>query len=155
MKPLEGRYQTATQVKGLSSEIINVGRDHSVHLLEVSMTGSDMVSDRLPSRSLRPWYGIEGSVRELGRSRRLHEEARKTKNLSFMGVNTHSGARVVVGWNNRKGRKPEGGREVGSAHSRGVAVVMRGEGRTHSKGLTLVRKGPRRHRPHTEVDRLW
>ena len=74
MKPLEGRYQTAMQVKGLSSEIFNVGRDHSVHPLEVSMTGSDMVSDRLPFRSLRPWYGIEWSVRELGRKWNANEE---------------------------------------------------------------------------------
>lgn len=153
MKPLEGRYQTATQVKGLSSEISNGGRDHSVHVLEVSMTGSDMVSDRLPSRSLRPWYGIEWSVRELGRSRYLHEKAHKPKNLSFMGVNTHSRARVVVGWNNRKGRKPDGVREVGSVHSRGVAGVTAGEGYTHSKGLTLVCRVVGQHSLHAEAEK--
>ena len=152
MKPLEGRYQTATQVKGLSSEIFNAGRDHSFHQLEVSMTGSDMVSDRLPSRSLRPWYGIEWSVRELGRSRYLHEKARKTKNLSFMGDNTHSRARVVAGCNNRKGRKPEGIREVGSVHSRGVAGVMPGEGHPYSKGLTLVCRVVGQHGPHAEAE---
>ena len=153
MKPPEGRYRTATQVKVLSPEITNIGRDDRVHFLEVSMSGSAMVSDRMPSRGLRPWYGVERRVQELGRPHRLREGGATGEPAACDSEHT-SCLRAVRG-HNRKGRKPEGRWGVGSAHSRGVAVVMRGEGQTHSKGLTPARKGSRRHRPHTEAGELW
>jgi hypothetical protein len=67
------------------------------------------------------------------------------ENLSFMGVNTQPGWSEMVGSNNRKERSPEGRKEVGSDHSRGVARVTPGEAKVYSKGLTLTRNGERKH----------
>jgi len=68
MKPADGRYQTATQVKVISPEIINVGKVDSVHLLEDSTIYLAMVRGISLSRGLRPWYGIAWKLQELGRA---------------------------------------------------------------------------------------
>ncbi len=68
MKPLEGRCQTATQVKGLSPVNYDVIEADSVHLLEGSKKSFDMVRNYSLFRGLRPWYDIEWKLQELGRS---------------------------------------------------------------------------------------
>ena len=67
MKPTGGRYQTATQVKGLSPVITNVKEVDSIHELEDNMIYLAMVRDRLLFRGLRPWYDIGWNLQELGR----------------------------------------------------------------------------------------
>ena len=67
VKPVGGKYQTATQVKGLSPVIFNVGEVDSFHLLEDSMIRFNMARDGLLSRGLRPWYDTERKRQELGR----------------------------------------------------------------------------------------
>lgn len=63
-----GTKQTATQVKGLSSEIIDIIEADAVHLVEGSKW--DSANGELFSlyRSLRPWYVLRWILRELGRS---------------------------------------------------------------------------------------
>lgn len=66
MKPQERRRQTATQVKELSPETLHVDEADSVHVLEGSRTHDGMVSDASLVRGLRPWYGVESVLQELG-----------------------------------------------------------------------------------------
>jgi hypothetical protein len=74
MKPQERRRQTATQVKGLSPEKVYVGEADSVHGLEGSKAQGAKVSRARLVRGLRPWYGVERVLHELGRPARLPEK---------------------------------------------------------------------------------
>jgi len=104
VKPTEGRYQTATQVKVLSSESINVGKGRQFSYAGRQYKASRNGKKCLAPRSLRPWYGIERKLQELGRSYKFRECSYKKENLSFMGVNTNPVVQDMVGSNNRKGR---------------------------------------------------
>ena len=55
MKPVEGTYQAATQVKVLSPEILNIIEADVFHCTEGSMKGDDMVSHHSLYRGLSPW----------------------------------------------------------------------------------------------------
>lgn len=109
MKPANGRYQTATQVKVISPEIFNVGEVDSVHFLEDSMIYFTMVRGISLSRGLRPWYGIGWKLQELGRACIVPE-----------------GIRIAVNNPERRGIS-DVIQAVGLAHSRGVTGVMPGE----------------------------
>ena len=119
MKPQERRHQTATQVKGLSPETIHIGEADSVHVLEGSRTHDGRVSDASLVRGLRPWYGVERVLHELGRSVRLPRKGILADNPKRRG-----------------GRN--GGAGVGPAHSRGVAGVMPCAGKPDSKGPAVA-----------------
>lgn len=73
MKPLEGKYQTATQVKGLSPVILDVKEADRFHILEGSKKSFGMVRNYSLFRGLRPWYDIEWKLQELGRPERFSE----------------------------------------------------------------------------------
>ena len=68
VKPMEGRYQAATQVKVLSHEINNIVDADVFHGAESSTKGDAMVSCNSVYRGLRPWHGMRWMLRELGRS---------------------------------------------------------------------------------------
>jgi hypothetical protein len=136
MKPPEGKYQTATQVKVLSPEIFNVGEADSVHLLEGSIVHLAKARDVLLSRGLSPWYGIEGRLQELGRSRAFPDNRISAYNLR------------------RRGRRDDV-LEVGLAHSRGVTGVMPCEDTIHSKGPASVCRDKGTHSPIAELEELW
>ena len=104
MKPTEGKYQTATEVKVSSSETINIGKGRQFSFAGRQYKASLNGKKCLAPRGLRPWYGIEGKLQELGRSYKFCESGYGKENLSFMGVNTNPVVLVAVGSNNRKGR---------------------------------------------------
>ena len=121
VKPTGGRYQTATQVKGLSPVITNVKEVDSIHELEDNMIYLVMVRVRLLFRGLSPWYDIAWNLQELGRP-----------NLFLLG-------RIFANNPKRRGCG-EDSLGVGLTHIRGVAGVMPCEfKRGHSKGLALLR----------------
>lgn len=122
MKPLEGRCQTATQVKGLSPVKYDVMEADSVHLLEGSRNCFDMVRSSFLYRGLRPWYDIEWKLQELGRSGWL------------------SDIRISADNSKRRGGG-DGHPEVGLIHSRGVTGVMPCESEAHSKGSAVICRG--------------
>ena len=122
MKPLEGRCQTATQVKGLSPVNFNVKEADSVHLLEGSKKSFDMVRNYSLFRGLRPWYDIEWKLQELGRSEWL------------------SACRIFAD-NPKKKKDGDSYPEVGLTHSRGVTGVMSCESEAHSKGSAVMCRG--------------
>jgi hypothetical protein len=68
MKPVEGTYQAATQVKVLSHEILNIVEADVFHCAEGSMKGDAKVSHHLLYRGLSPWHGMRWILRKLGRS---------------------------------------------------------------------------------------
>ncbi len=68
VKPVEGTYQAATQVKVLSPEIINVVDADVFHCAEGRTKGNDLVSCHLVYRGLSPWHGMRWKLDELGRS---------------------------------------------------------------------------------------
>ena len=68
VKPVEGTYQAATQVKVLSPVIFNVVEADALHYAESRMKGDDMVSHYLLYRGPRPWHGMRWKLSELGRS---------------------------------------------------------------------------------------
>ena len=135
MKPLDGRYQTATQVKGLSLEKLDVKEVDSVHVLEDSKRSFVTVRSFSLFRGLRPWYDIAWNLQELGRP------------IKF------SGSGIFVNNPERRGHE-EDFVGVGLTHIRGVAEVMlcecTGKMRgilktTHPKGSAVICKGERRH----------
>jgi hypothetical protein len=133
MKPPEGRYQTATQVKGLSPVNSNVKEADSVHLLEGSKKSFNMVRNNSLFRGLRPWYDIEWKLQELGRPERF------------------SGNRIFADNSKRKGS----GNDclgVGLIHSRGVAGVMPCERKTHPKGSAVICRGDGKHGLYKETE---
>lgn len=133
MKPQARKYQTATQVKGLSLEIIHVKEVDSVHKLEDNKASFNTVRNRSLFRGLRPWYGIERESQELGRS----------EQFSCNGVSTN---------NLKKREGGDGCSEVGLFHSRGVIGVMPCESNAHSKGTAVVCRGERKHGLYKEID---
>ena len=122
MKPQERRHQTATQVKGLSPVINSVDEADSVHLLEGSRTHDVKVSDAPLVRGLRPWYGVERVLHELGRPERL----------------PHKG--ILADNPKRRGGR-NGCAGVGPVHSRGVAGVMPCAAKSDSKGPAVACRG--------------
>lgn len=68
VKPVRGRYQAATQVKVLSSEIANIVEADVIHVTESSMKDNALVSYSSLYRSLSPWHGMKRKLSELGRS---------------------------------------------------------------------------------------
>lgn len=155
MKPTDGIYQTATQVKVLSPEITNVREVDSVHLLENNKIYVVIARYIFLSRGPSPWYDIERKLQELGRAKILlwvksHQTGRRVS----------SSVRVIIGkyltYNNEKKKRypkevsnnkserqgvTEGILAVGLIHSRGVTDVTISEPETrHSKGLAILRK---------------
>ena len=119
MKPPAGMYQTATQVKVLSSEIFDVEEADSFHVLEGCMNCAVKAKRGLLFRSLRPWYDTERKLSEPGRPVQFLREQIPGNNLKRRGFR-------------------DGCTGVGLIHSRGVAGVMPCEDIIHSKGLALV-----------------
>ncbi len=119
MKPPAGMYQTATQVKVLSSEIFNIEEADSFHMLEGSISRADMARCGLLFRSPRPWYDTERKVSEPGRP------------VQFL-------CEQIPGNNSKRRGFRDDYTGVGLIHSRGVAGVMPCEDMIHSKGLALV-----------------
>jgi hypothetical protein len=121
MKPQERKFQTATQVKGLSPEIFRVDEADSVHLLEGNRMRNDKASEASLVRGLRPRYGIESRLYELG-----------------------SPARFPCKWISADNPERKGSREdcagVGLAHSRGVTGVMSREGEPTRRGQRMCEK---------------
>ena len=68
MKPMEGTYQAATQVKVLSHETFNIIEVDTVHEVENSMKDDVMVSHHSLYRGLRPWHDKRWKLCELGRT---------------------------------------------------------------------------------------
>ena len=122
MELSNGKCQTATQVKGLSPEIINIEEADSFHILESRIYRTDMARCGLLFRGLRPWYGIEWKSQELGRPGLLPGRRIFADNLKKRGC--------------RKGNTG-----VGLTHSRGVAGVIPCASETHSKGTAVICKG--------------
>jgi hypothetical protein len=137
MEPRVGSYQTATQVKVLSPVKPHIRKADGFHVPE-GRTGctAKVRVHRLP-RGLRPWYGNEWMVRELGISVLLPEYVQAADNPERRG----SGA---------------GDMEVGLTHSRGVAGVMpRAATRSHLKGSAVVCNGSGGHGPIAELGEPW
>jgi hypothetical protein len=134
MKPSDGRYQTATQVKVLSPVMNNVREVDGFHLPEDSMLYTDKARYVSLSRGLSPWYDIEWKLQELGRPDMFPMKWVSTNDLKRGGC----------------GGDISG---VGLTHSRGVVGAMPYEFSSdgHSKGLALVCKGDVKHRLYTEV----
>lgn len=126
MKPSDGRYQAATQVKELSHEITNIEEVDSFHVLEDRMRHCEKASDALLLRGLRPWHGIEWKLQELGRPGLFSEKRIFADNLK------------------KKGSKDDDS-GVGLTHSRGVAGVMPCEKGVHSKGSAVICRGEGKH----------
>lgn len=68
VKPMEGTYQAATQVKVLSPEIINIVDADVLHCAEGRTKDGVMVSRHLIYRGRSPWHGMRWKLDELGRS---------------------------------------------------------------------------------------
>lgn len=68
VKPVEGTYQAATQVKVLSPEIINVVDADVIHCAEGRTKDGVMVSRHLVYRGQSPWHDMRWRLDELGRS---------------------------------------------------------------------------------------
>jgi len=119
MKPPAGMSQTATQVKVLSSEIINIEEADGFHVPEGSMSCADKARCGSLFRSRRPWYGTERKSSEPGRPVQFLREQKPGNNLKRRGFRDDCTG-------------------VGLIHSRGVAGVMPCEDMIHSKGLALV-----------------
>lgn len=135
MKPSDGRYQTTTKVKVLSPEMLDVREVDGFHLPEDSMGHTDEARGATLSRGLRPWYGIEWKLQELGRPGKLPVSGISANNQKMRGCR-------------------DGLSGVGLTHIRGVIGVMpdasKSEG--HSKGLALVCQGDGIHRLYTEIE---
>lgn len=85
MKPPAGMCRTATQVKVLSSEIFNIEEADSFHILEGSISCAVKARRGLLFWSLRPWYGTERKLSELGRPVRSLREQIPGNNLKRRG----------------------------------------------------------------------
>ena len=68
VKPMEGTYQAATQVKVLSPEITGIVDVDVFHCAEGRIKGNDLVSCHSVYRGLSPWHGMRWKLDELGRS---------------------------------------------------------------------------------------
>ena len=133
MKPQERRHRTATQVKELSPEILHVDEADSVHMLEGHRAHDGKVSDASLIRGLRPWYGVESVLQELGRPARPPRKRIRTDNPKRRG-------------------SLDGRTGVGPAHSRGVTGVMPCAGKPDSKGPAVVCRGQRKQGRYERPD---
>jgi len=138
MKPLEGRYQTATKVKGVSPEKTSVREVDGLLAPENKMGYTVKARYVSLSRGRRPRYDIEWNLWELGRSGQFPQERIFADNLKKRGSGDDCS-------------------EVGLTHSRGVVGVMsyESESEGYSKGLALICKGKEKHRRNTEKEELW
>jgi len=68
VKPVNGTYKAATQVKVLSPETVNIVEADVLHYTEGSMKRNEMVSYFSLYRGLSPWHGTRWKLCELGRS---------------------------------------------------------------------------------------
>lgn len=68
VKPIEGRYQAATQVKVSSPVISDVVEADVFHDAESSTKDDAQASHHSLYRGLSPWHGIRWKLSELGRS---------------------------------------------------------------------------------------
>ncbi len=66
VKPVEGTYQAATQVKVLSPVIVNIIEADVFHDTESSTKGDAMASRSSLYRGRRPWHGMKWKLGELG-----------------------------------------------------------------------------------------
>jgi len=133
MKPQARKHQTATQVKVLSPEIINVIEADGFHLSEGNKIDFAMVRNLSLYRGLSPQYGVEWKSQELGRSKQFSRKRIFTNNLKKRGSENDC-------------------LEVGLLRSRGVAEVMFCESKAHSKGAAVVCRGKGKHGPYKEMD---
>lgn len=169
MKPMEGRYQTATQVKVLSPVIINNKEVDSFHLLEDSTICIDKARDRLLFRGLSPWYDIEWKLQELGRALTFFAKNRtkcgqvrdqKSELIEddippILAIRS-KGYSKAGDFKLKKRELVEDVKAVGLTHSRGVAGAMSCEvNKFHSKGLALICRGKERHSLIIELEQLW
>lgn len=134
MKLSKGKYQTAMQVKGLSPEKYNIEEADSFHLLECGTNCDEKARSRMLLRGLRPWYGMEKKLQELGRPELLPE------------------GRISAN-NPKKRGSGEGNSGVGLTHIRGVAWVMPCESKTHSKGSAAICRGKEKRGLYKEADK--
>lgn len=74
MKPLEGTYQAATQVKVLSPEIPEIIEADVFHSAEGNMKDGDMVSHHSLYRGPSPWHDMRWNLCKLGRSSMFSKE---------------------------------------------------------------------------------
>ena len=169
MKLSDGRYQTATQVNVLSPVKLRNGEVESFHLLEDSKICFAMARDRIFSRGLSQWYGIEWILQELGRAlllfgkiTHIFGQVRDNESeLILVIISPEPALRIKrltkVGDNKLKRRGFTNGiKAVGLIHSRGVAGVIFCESNlVHSKGLALICKGEEKHNPNFELEELW
>ena len=134
MKPQERIHQTATQVKVLSPEISHVIEADGFHFPEGNKVDFVLVRNLSLYRGLSPQYGVEGKSQKLGRSKQFSRERIFANNL----------------------KKKESGNdclEVGLLRIRGVIGVMPYENRNvHSKGAAVVCRGEGRYDPNKELD---
>jgi hypothetical protein len=134
MGPQERKHQTVTQVKVLSSEILHFIEAEGFHLSEGNKIDFVMVRNLSLYRGLSPQYGVERKSQKLGRSKQFFREKIFTDNPK------------------RKG-SGNGCLEVGLLRSRGVIGVMPYEScNAHSKGAAVVCRGEGRHDPYKEMD---
>ena len=68
VKPMEGTYQAATQVKVLSPVMFDVVEADVFHCAESRTKGGVKVSHHLLYRGRSPWHGMKWKLSELGRS---------------------------------------------------------------------------------------
>ena len=68
VKPVEGTYQAATQVKVLSPVMFNVVEADVFHDAESSTKDDVMVSHHSLYRGQSPWHGMKWKLSELGRA---------------------------------------------------------------------------------------
>ena len=78
MKPVEGTYQAATQVKVLNPEIPDIIEVDVFHGAEDSMKDDAMVSYHSLYRGRSPWHDMRWSLRKLGRSSVFSKENART-----------------------------------------------------------------------------
>jgi hypothetical protein len=133
MKPQDRKHQTATQVKVLSPEITLIIEADVVHKSEGNKIDFAMVRNLFLYRGLSPQYGVEWKSQKLGRSKQFSRERIFANNL----------------------KKKESGNdclEVGLLRIRGVIGVMPYENsNVHSKGAAVVWRGEGRYDPNKEL----
>ena len=149
MKPTDGKYQTATQVKVLSPEIFNVGIGRQFPFTGRQQRGYRNGEIFSPPRGLRPWYGIERKLQELGRSYWLYDRCGRG-DLSLAGVNTHLTPEIVEGNNPKRGGTSKADRKSDYP----IVVKKRGNA-CGAKGITLLCKGLGTDCPDVEQEEQW
>ena len=169
MKPMKGRYQTATQVKVFSPVIYKVKEVDSLHILEDSIIYLDKARDGLLFRGQSPWYDTERKLQKLGRAliffvkkstlcgRVLDQKSELIEVNISPKLAIRNKRYSKVGYDKLKKRGLFNDvKAVGLTHSRGVAGVMSCEPNWwHLKGLALICKGEERHSLNADLEKLW